>query len=186
MATGFSMKTLKNVGTVRVDIDDARNCDVLFFPTETKLRSRIMPFRSGARPDSRLAQIQSIPGMQIEIDCEKRVGRIVDLLGKEENRRILENIKSALLTPGRENFSPQVVSGPEQDREYVLGPDEIVNWLFWMVRIVESGRGTVSSGRLPEKAEIVATERVRNVNLGGAPVAAYIKPIVDEEALASV
>lgn len=181
------LKNLKSLGTVAIDIDHPKNNDMFFIPLSRSLRSKIMPFRTGPSPDTRLAQIQSIPGHRIVIDCVNRTGTIVDLLGKKENSRIFQQVKQALEAPGRSYFAPQYLKDEQPaDDVHNLSPEEIVNWLYWMVRIVEDRQAVVAAGELPSKNDLIATEKVRNPNYGGAPVPAYLKPVVDEEELATV
>lgn len=181
------LKNLKSIGTVAVDIDHPKNNDMFFIPLGRSLRSKIMPFRTGPSPDTRLAQIQSIPGHRIVVDCVERKGYIVDLLGQKENARIFQQVKAALESPGRTYFAPQYLKEQQPDDEvHNLSPEEIVNWLYWMARIVEDRQAVVSKGEIPTKKDLIGTEKVRNPNFGGAPVPAYMKPKIDEEELASV
>lgn len=116
-----------------IEVGDERNRSFMWGPTKDILRGRWT--RTNLHGDEMVDQtvrMPDVPGMHIVIDGRKRRLAIIDPLGKQENRNILDEIKVNL-----KNFS---------DREQTAHPDKVVEnatdnqiktWLYWAYRLLQ-------------------------------------------------
>lgn len=125
------------------------NNNVYFFPIDTSLRSRFVPWRSGPAYPPVLNQLQDVPGQRIHFDPDRKCGWITDGLGEAKHESTLRKINAvnAKLEP------PRSPSGPHKIQEHLLRTEAEKNtWLYWMARAVEDGNAKVVQGKL-EKPE---------------------------------
>lgn len=139
---------------ITIEIGDDRNRQVLFAPTQEKLRGRWSNFNSnGARSmHPSLAQMPAIPGIYLRVNLAKRqLTRLDPLKDTEEGRRIWEQVQRIL-----EADSAHFNMMKPWDKVVVDNAPEnqVKTWVYWFCRLVESNQAKVISGELPTKEEL--------------------------------
>ena len=146
-----------------VIIDHPKNSDVLFSPANVNLRSRILPSRLyGAPPQYQKFSMSGIPGQRIHLNAKKREGRITDTLADDENKQLLEDLKTfrAQLDPPKYDSDPV-----DEIVKKNLTEEDVATWLFWMVRLVEREEAELVQGKLPSIKELKESGKVRRTRL---------------------
>lgn len=182
-------------GEIVIELDHFKNSDVLFYPIQKLLRSRIVPSRTGRRIPEQFFRFEhdAIPGLYIHLNEKKKIGRVTDPLSYPEN----EGKKLAIDAARRQHAAQRGSSLPKPIapwKEIVkenLTTDEIRTWKFYMRRLVDGmtdhrdssenygQRVSVANliqGRLPTEAEILQTGRVRRYRYANVP---WSKPYIE-------
>jgi hypothetical protein len=134
--------TTAKANCIEVELDGPRNEHVLFFPLNMRLRGRLDVDRI-AEPLARSRFTKSlavIPGQRIGVDIDRKVGYVEDALYDNEHlslRRLIED---------KEVFGQEFRLPPQrQEFEQV----DVPTWLYWMQRIVRSGKANLVQGEFP-------------------------------------
>lgn len=103
----------------------------------------------------------SIPGHRIEIDTDKKIGRIIDRMHLPENEEKDKLIRNALRSDERTLVKE---FGPTYDTEDCLtegehklmddGPGNLATWLWWCRRMYDEKKLELIEGKLPTLDEI--------------------------------
>lgn len=146
--------------TISIDVVCPQNRDLAFVPANTVLRSeyRLSEVSGTRNIPAILAHIGgTLPGYRIEVDMKAGVGRLIDLMHDPENKHIDDKLHTAINTEQIRDhgFQTDFTDYSKQPvREYPLGePDEAphnaATWLYWMRRIMDTGRGRAKDGTVP-------------------------------------
>jgi hypothetical protein len=142
-------------GEIVIEITHPRNNDLYFHPVSEKVRSAVIPARSGARVPDGFAAIARIPGQRIHLDPKLKRGRITDGLGAEQNKRIQEHV--AVAVRNQQKFSSPI-SNPCKVKVFNLTQDQVDNWMYWMARAVEDKAIDPSTNPVDENGQIETME----------------------------
>ncbi len=151
---------------IAVDVVTAPKRTVLFPPTKSMLRSELRTDKiSGVRNiPSILSQIGGVlPGHRIEVDTKKGEGRIVDLMHEPGNKELGERLKEAIKA-ATEGMPRDLRTGgsfsafsKEPKRTFRMvedAPHNLATWLYWLRRLLDTGKIRVEKGEIPEMGEI--------------------------------
>lgn len=137
-----------------IEIDGPKNENVLFAPVQSFpfLRGRWAAFRVAHRNKSevmgQMSRIESIPGICVELDTDKRQGRIFDPLREtDEGRKIWREVQ-AVIRDFPSFFGNPREPWPETIHDR-LTPDNIKTWLWSMSNLVAAGQARVVGGSDP-------------------------------------
>lgn len=138
-----------------IEINGPKNESALFLGRPLRGRwdySRVM-HRDKSPGHKRLATtVPVIPGMCVEVDTDKRTGRIFDaLMETREGRQAFERMKVVI------DQHPQEFDGnvhPHPTAVHELTVDEIKDWAWHMSELVSTGFATVLAGTMPGKETI--------------------------------
>lgn len=143
-----------------IEIDGPQNEGVLFLGRKLRGRwdySRVMHRDKSAGHKRLASSVQVIPGQCVELDTEKKTGRIFDALAEtREGRLVFEKIK-AISEQHPSEFDGNMQPHPTATHELTF--DEIKDWAWHMASIVtpdNSGNtyARVLAGTIPSKEEI--------------------------------
>lgn len=153
-----------------IEIDGPQNECVLFLGRKLRGRwdySRVMHRDKSAGHKRLASSAQVIPGQCVEIDTDKKTGRIFDALSEtREGRLVFEKIK-AIAEQHPSEFDGGMQPHPTATHELTL--DEIKDWAWHMSDFVSQGYARVLLGTMPSKEEIRRWpgKRIRDPNNTG-------------------
>lgn len=138
-------------GKIIIELGDAKCRKIFFQPTAEAHRgkwdSAIMKGNTAVNfPD--LAQMPDIPGLQVMIDCQAKLGRIHDPL--RDDPKLLAEVTARYKAIRRQDGKP------EDDKEYKLDECQMKSWLWYMRGLVDSGSAVMHerSAELPDQDTI--------------------------------
>lgn len=144
---------------IRRIIDDEKhgkitvgNGDLYFYPINDTVRSKIIPQRSvGSGTKPVWNNIQSIPGQRIHCNPKAMKARITDALNDEENKLILAQVVRAEkdASGGIRPLGGGISGGQKEIPVRLNSPEELHNFLYWMVRAVDENKANLIQGTLP-------------------------------------
>jgi hypothetical protein len=137
---------------VTIEIGDEMNRQILFGPTQERLRGRwdVHNMQRGDTSGVGLLQMPTIPGMYVILSPRERRGMILDPLAQPENINVLARISET---------HNSLFSRPCKPCEPIIredmSDDDIATWMYWIWRCVHAKQARVLSGKIPEtEAEI--------------------------------
>lgn len=138
-----------------IEIAGKQNEQAKFSPTGDKLRGRWtasnVAHRDKGEAMKAMSRIEAIPGQYVELDTNKKQGRIFDPLSETpEGKRIWKEVEDVLrrfqsVFGGRKRLeTPKVVSE--------LSADQVKTWAFHMRTLIDTGmaRYVAGSDELPD------------------------------------
>lgn len=153
-----------------IEIAGPRNERHCFGPIGQTLRGRYdfsnIAHRDKSESMKALSRVSVIPGICVELDTDKAIGRVFDPLREtEEGRRKWAEI-SAVVREYQFEFgnATQLMETQEYSE---LSQDDIKTWMFEMRKVVDAGYARmISEAKLPSSVEIrtkVPGKRVRDI-----------------------
>lgn len=138
-----------------IEINGPKNECALFLGRRLRGRwdySRVM-HRDKSNGHKRLAtNVQVIPGMCIEVDTDKRAGRIFDALAETRDGRAIFDRMKAVIDQHSAEFDGNIQPHPTSNHELTF--DELKDWAWQMSELVTQGYATVIAGTMPSKEAI--------------------------------
>ena len=139
------------------------NRNPYFVPLEGRLRTEIR--QSEIKLDKIPGLLNlcggSIPGHRIEIDTDKKIGRIIDRMhlpeNKEKDKQIRQALRSDVKTLVKEFGSTYDTEDCLTEGEHKLmddGPGNLATWLWWCHRMYDEKKLELVEGKLPTLDEI--------------------------------
>lgn len=163
--------TEKSKNRYVIEVASKTNQNLRFGPLGVVLRGRWDHSRAARFPLSETAQLGGlfeaapvIPGQHIYVDLDKSVAGAFDPLRvTESGRRMWAKIESHFRKVEGRTLQPA-----DTIELTNLGPDQIKDFLYWMVRTVEDNKAEVvdSSARLPSLEEVKQMPGRRTLNHG--------------------
>lgn len=151
---------------IEVDIVSKQNREVLFPPLNAKFRSEIRTDHvTGVRRiPSVLTQIGGVlPGIRVVVDTKKREAEVIDLMHDPENAELTERLKAAMKA-ATQDMPRDIATGgtfthfsKDPRRTFKLDGDlpyNLATWLYWLRRLLDTGKVRVHKGELPTMEEI--------------------------------
>jgi len=149
--------TLVPHNTIEIEIDHARNANVVFYPAGRLVRGRFLHSRvdepSAVMHAGRWAE-HGIIGQVIGVDLDAREGFIREPLRDAKHATLADRIKQRgmSLAPAREAFP-------------LATDDDVATWVHWLQRHVAAGNATLLCGEFPAKLPGVPRTRFGTVNV---------------------
>jgi hypothetical protein len=135
-----------------VEIATKENSNVLFGPTQTKLRGRwagSSPSLRGMTSDVGMNQMPDLPGLHLILDTNEKTFTIHDPLSDPDYADTVESANAVL----KSVFGTQ--SKPAADEVKDVSDDtEFKTSLYWIRRLVDAEQCRVISGTIPSIEEI--------------------------------
>lgn len=124
-----------------IEIAGPNNDRVLFPPLGAVIRGRWDQAKTahldkGEAMRALALVAHTIPGRMIAVDTDKMLGKVVDPLGHESNKGLLEKL-NAVFKAHSLVFGGGVK--PYEDQTVSLTVDTVKDWLYWMRRLVDNG-----------------------------------------------
>jgi hypothetical protein len=143
---------MKLSSIIAIEIATAENANVLFGPTNTKLRGRWSgASRSlrGMTSDAGMNQMPDLPGQQLILDTNKKTFTVHDPLGDPDYMETLDSANSVL----------KAVFGAESkpDKDYEIDVEDSTAFktaLYWLRRLLDANQARLISGEVPLLADI--------------------------------
>lgn len=149
------------MGTFRIEIADKQNSNYLFAAIQSTIRGRATPANVASKDKNEFQKafwgLGDIPGQYIELDADKRIGRVIEpLADTDEGRELFKQICEVF-----ERFPSQSGGKPslEPTKEIKLSVDDVKTWAFEMAQCIETRKAVYvgNSERLPPQEEIRTT-----------------------------
>lgn len=136
-----------------------KNQDVMFQPTSETYRGNWSNAKiPGTEMRPAIRQMPEIPGIHIAVDKENRTCRTYDPLDKDKD--VWERI-NGILEENPHQFS-KMKPWPEVLHED-CDDNQVKTWLWWMRRLVDSGKARVRTGELPTGDEILSMPGIARI-----------------------
>lgn len=134
-------------GAVRVEVVGEMNHQLLFGPTQQRLRGKwdTHNIRTGEQTPQ-LAAMPTVPGMTITVWPLARRAETADPLLDPVNKELLARISAAYQQ--LPNVGRPCCGVPTKCKE-AMNDDELATWLYWMRQAVNAGYAAVVRGELP-------------------------------------
>jgi hypothetical protein len=121
----------QRIGEITVEVADENNRNLLFGPTQVRLRGRWdwANLARGETSEVGLTKMPVVPGMYLSVNVRQHQARVDDPLGFPANRALLTTVNAvhmALWNFGTGPVDPVVYEG--------LTDDQLATWLYWIWR----------------------------------------------------
>jgi len=126
-------------GEIGIEVGDQQNCNPDFKPMSKTLRgfwSWGNVTHGTMAKNSCLPRMPDLPGMQVFLNMQTGVGRIVDPLEYKENDAVKLTWRE--YQPGLEPVPEEICKG--------LSDTAVASWAYWMVRLVKKGEAKLLDG----------------------------------------